>query len=114
MSEILIANLTDISGFSTNSVSVTGTSYSTTVPGIFYVTPGGAFSFILPAIASVTVGAFFLIKDVAGLAASLNITISATGGTLIDGASTKVINTAYGALMVASNALGTWSIVGKV
>jgi hypothetical protein len=55
------------------------------------------------------VGTVFIVKDIDGDAATNPITIIATGATLIDGAASATIDTAYGALQFIFN--GTdWSI----
>jgi hypothetical protein len=53
---------------------------------------------------------YFVIKDETGNAGTYNITVSVSGGGTIDGASSKVINAAYGELRVYSNgtAYFTW------
>lgn len=55
-------------------------------------------------------GTVFIVKDISGAAATNNITVTATGGALIDGSSTALINTNYGSLTFIFN--GTqWNIV---
>jgi hypothetical protein len=55
---------------------------------------GGAVTILLPN--APTAGRIFAIKDVAGIAATNNITITTVGGTVtIDGATSFVMNTAY-------------------
>jgi hypothetical protein len=56
------------------------------------------------------IGTVFIIKDISGLAATNIITVTATGGVLIDGAVSALINTNYGSLTFIFN--GTqWNIV---
>jgi hypothetical protein len=55
-------------------------------------------------------GTIFIVKDIDGDATTNPITITATGGTLIDGAASAIINAPYGALQFVFN--GTeWNIV---
>lgn len=113
MAEIILANLTDINGFGSNVVAVTGAAYNASAPGIFNVTQTAPFSFVLPAIVSVATGGIFVVKDLTGIAGSTNITITATGGLTIDGSSSLVINTNHGAYGIYSNGTN-WSIMFKV
>ncbi len=55
-------------------------------------------------------GRILVIKDASGAAATNNITITPASGT-IDGASTLVINTNYGAYTLIDNASGNWSTI---
>lgn len=110
MAEIILANLSDISGFSTNSVNVGGTSYAPTAAGLYYLTPGGAFSFNLPLVSALAVGSIVIVKDLTGLAATYNITIAGSGGQTIDGASTKVMSTNYACAMLVNNGTN-WSVL---
>jgi len=67
----------------------------------------GPTSVILPVSPTGTV---FIVKDIDGDAAINPITVTALGGTLIDGAAGAVINVPYGALQLVFN--GTdWSII---
>lgn len=66
-----------------------------------------AASIILPVSPTGTV---FIVKDIDGDATTNPITITATGGTLIDGAASAVINTPFGSLSFVFN--GTeWNLV---
>ena len=70
---------------------------------------GGGDTLTLPAIAGVTTGQTFIIKDERGGAGTDNITIDGNGAETIDGAATAVLSTNYGAVNVYYN--GTeWSI----
>lgn len=109
MAEVILANLTDISGFATNTVACTGTSKAATAEGIYNVTASGAFAFTLPPAADVSEGSFVIVKDVAGNAATYNITIAAATGN-IEGAANVVISSNYGVKMFYWN--GTdWSVL---
>lgn len=67
----------------------------------------GASSIVLPVS---PIGTVFIIKDISGTAGTNVITVSAIGGTLIDGSATALINTNYGSLTLIFN--GTqWDIV---
>lgn len=67
----------------------------------------GAGSIVLPVSPTGTV---FIVKDISGAAGTNTITVSATGGVLIDGSATALINTNYGSLTFIFN--GTeWDIV---
>jgi hypothetical protein len=61
----------------------------------------------LPTAASVGVGRFFIIKDVAGSATTHNITVRTNGDTM-DGGSSFALNTPYQATMVVSNGASNW------
>lgn len=55
-------------------------------------------------------GTVFIIKDISGAAAVNPITVSVTGGVLIDGSATALINTNYGSITLIFN--GTqWNVV---
>jgi hypothetical protein len=55
-------------------------------------------------------GTVFIVKDISGAAFTNNITVTATGGALIDGAASALINTNYGSITLVFN--GTqWNIV---
>ena len=87
---------------------VTTTPFAVTLADYFIgVDVATAASVVLPASPSGTV---FIVKDIDGDATTNPITITATGGTLIDGAASAVINAPYGALQLVFN--GTeWNIV---
>lgn len=75
---------------------VATTPYDATVEDyIIAVAVAEAASVILPVS---PVGTVFIVKDIEGDAATNPITITATGGILIDGAASAVINSPYGAL----------------
>lgn len=67
----------------------------------------GAGSIVLPVS---PVGTVFIVKDVSGTAGVNTITVSATGGVLIDGSATALINTNYGSLTFIFNGI-QWDIV---
>jgi hypothetical protein len=68
----------------------------------------------LPASSSFPTGTRFLVVDESGsCSATLTITLSANGTDAIDGASTAVINSAYGYLAVESNGSGKWTIIDQ-
>lgn len=56
------------------------------------------------------VGTVFIVKDIDGDATTNPITVTATGGTLIDGAASTIINAPYGALQFVFNDT-EWNIV---
>ena len=68
---------------------------------VFCNTTSSAFTITLPA-ASSCKGREYVVQDSAGQAGVNNITVGATAGT-INGAATKVISTAYGALVFVSD-----------
>ena len=63
---------------------------------------GGARTITLPSSVGLA-GIEYILKDYAGTAATNNITITTTSSQTIDGATTKVLNTAYGVLRVVSD-----------
>jgi hypothetical protein len=68
----------------------------------------------LPASSSFPTGTRLLVVDESGsCSATLTITLSANGTDTIDGASTAVINSAYGYLAVESNGSGKWTIIDQ-
>ena len=82
--------------------SVTSTPYiAQASDSLIAVNYGAASAITLPS-ASANSGKSYLIKDVSGAAATNNITITPSSGT-IDGASNSKISTNYGALEVFSN-----------
>ena len=58
-------------------------------------------------------GRQYIIKDWKGTAAAFNITVATTSSQTIDGVTTYVINSSYGAVIVESDG-ANWSIVGKI
>lgn len=111
MAEIILANLSDLSGFASNVVAVAGTSYAATSQGIYLITPSAPFAFTLPSPSNVTSGAFVIVKDQTGVALTDPITISPTSGN-IEGSATVVINTAYGEEWFCWNG-SSWSIFNQ-
>lgn len=87
---------------------VTTTPFAATLANYFLgVDVATAASVVLPVS---PVGTVFIIKDIDGDATTNSITITATGGTLIDGAASALINAPYGSLTLVFN--GTeWNIV---
>lgn len=87
---------------------VTETPYNVTLADYFIgVDVAAATSIVLPASPTGTV---FIVKDIDGDAATNPITVTAVGGVLIDGSSSAIINSPYGALQFVFN--GTeWNIV---
>lgn len=63
---------------------------------------GGGDAVTLPLISAAKTGQVFIISDESGTAAANNITITASGADLIEGAGTKVLNTNYGAVRLYS------------
>lgn len=111
MAEIILANLTDINGFSSIGLTITGTSYNAGVPGIYYINQSGTFTFTLPTPSNVVVNDFFIIKDAAGTANTNAIIVATSGGATIDGASQTIIDLNYGAAWISWNGSG-WSRLG--
>lgn len=112
MAEIILANLSDISGFATNTLSVAGTSYSAASEGIYLLSQSASFVFTLPAGSLMATGGFLMIKDVDGTAQTRPITVTGGGVLTIDGALTKTIDENYGELWVMWNGNG-WSTMGR-
>jgi hypothetical protein len=67
----------------------------------------GAGSIVLPVS---PIGTVFIVKDISGAASANTITVSATGGILLDGSATVLINTNYGSLTFIFNG-SQWDIV---
>lgn len=111
MAEIILANLSDISGFSTYGPTLTGSSYSASLPGVYYVNQSGTFTFNLPSPSQVTTNTFVIVKDKNGQANSRAIIVAATGGATIDGASQVIIDVDYGAVFLTWNG-SNWSRLG--
>lgn len=103
MTEVVMAALTDISGFAAVGQTLTGTSATIITPGIYYINQSGAFTATLPVPGLLTINNFFIFKDFAGQAATKNITITTGGLSVIDGASTITINTNYGVAFLSWN-----------
>ena len=96
----------------------TGASYNATVAdcngftviGCTYPSTG-ATSVVLPAASSVQAGTVVTVKDLSGAANTHNITVSVASAGTIDGSSTYVINTAYGAkkfVAMSPSATAAW------
>ncbi len=64
----------------------------------------------LPAPGALNTGRILVIKDKSGNAQVNNITISASGGSTIDGSASKVINTLYGRIALQSDGTNWWVI----
>jgi hypothetical protein len=93
-----------IQGGLINAITATKTGAYTATTADYYIpcsTAGGAFSVTLPATVPAA-GWSFVIKDAGGQADTNNLTING-GGHNIDGASTLVVNTAYGVKTIYSN-----------
>lgn len=63
----------------------------------------------LPTAASATTGRIYVVKDESGGAGTNNITVDVSGGGLIDGVATQVININYGSLQLYTNGIN-WFI----
>lgn len=68
----------------------------------------------LPAANAVPAGWVITVKDSTGSAATKNVTITRAGADTIEGATTKVINTAFGLFTLMSDGTSKWEVVGKV
>jgi Chaperone of endosialidase len=90
----------------TSPITVSGTTDYVVVSNLG--TPG-AVTVNLPA---ATVGQVFIIKDGKGDAATNNITINRNGSDTIDGATTVVINSNYGSVMLMCTTSGVWNVHG--
>jgi len=62
----------------------------------------------LPAASAVTAGRTYVVKDESGAAGTNNITVARAGADTIDGATSKVINTNYGSVMLYSDGVSKW------
>jgi len=78
---------------------------------IVQVNTGAAVTVTLP-LAGPSAGMTVIVKDATGTAAANNITVAASGGQLIDGAATSVINTNRGARIFVSNGSG-WLVASS-
>ncbi len=65
----------------------------------------------MPAASSYFAGQELIVKDTAGTGASANITLTRAGSDLIDGATTKVISTNYGVVMLVSDGTSAWHVI---
>ena len=74
------------------------------------VTSTTAITITLPAISAALPGKVYEIKDETGGAATHNVTVARSGSDTIDGATSKVINTAYGMVRVMATPTG-WSVI---
>lgn len=99
------ATLTLGGGMAINRRSVSDTNYTAVASDymICYTTLTAGRSVTLPTASASNTNQVYVIKDQTGNAASNNITVQGTGGQTIDGAATKVINTAWGVLKVYTN-----------
>ena len=64
----------------------------------------------LPLANSVTAGRIYILKDANGLSNTNNITVSAAGADLLDGASSQVLNSNYGTWMIIGDGATNWHI----
>lgn len=81
-----------------------------TVDYIIEVTGGLPLTLTLPKAAVAGKGRVFVIKDAAGGAGTNNITIDGDGSETIDGTTTKVISTNYGAVWLYSSGTAWFTI----
>ena len=79
---------------------------------IMCATSGGAISIVLPAAASSS-NRIIQVVDASGSAASNNVTITVSGGGLINGSASYVINLAYGTATFFSNG-AFWTVTDKI
>lgn len=77
----------------------------------YEVSTAGARSITLPAANAVSAGRFYWFKDSTGQAATNNITINRAGADTIEGATSKVINDNYQAIMLISDGTSKWYVV---
>lgn len=88
-------------------VTTSGTTLNTTDRHVMVDTSSIAITVTLPAVAT---GRRITIKDKSGAAGTRNITINRGGTSLIDGATSKTINTNYGVLDLVSDGTN-WLII---
>src|SRR6202034_3585203 len=82
---------------------------------IAYITLTASRIVSLPAAASYPTGSRLLIVDESGsCSATKTLTLAANGSDLIDGASSAVMNSAYGYLAIESNGANKWTIIDQV
>jgi len=98
------------------SVSVTTNLFNATVPFNLLVSPGVGLTSLnieLPAITSelVSDGVTYMVKDVAGSAATKPITINPFAGDTIDGGATLTINTNNNSVSLMALTLTRWGVV---
>lgn len=74
-------------------------------------TSTGSKSVTLPAANSVTAGRWYVFNDATGNAALNNITINRATTDTIAGNTTLVVNTNYGAAIIASNGSNSWNVI---
>ncbi len=80
-------------------------------PVIYGVDCSSARDITLPLAGAVTAGRIYIIKDATGESEVNALTLSAAGSDLIDGASTQVLESDYGAIFVASDGSSNWLIL---
>ena len=93
-------------------VQSTAVSYTATTSDyvIAVTSTASARTITLPLAGNFEKGQLLIIKDESGAANVNNITIDASGAEVIDGAATKVINTAYGSATLYSNSVSWFSV----
>jgi hypothetical protein len=79
----------------------------------FKVDTSAARAVTLPSAAAVGAGRFYVISDVTGSAVANNITISRAGADTIEGATSHVINVAYGWVILVSDGTSAWSTLSE-
>ncbi|HEY5667718.1 MAG TPA: right-handed parallel beta-helix repeat-containing protein [Candidatus Saccharimonadales bacterium] len=106
-------NAASFSGFVAGRTAIADASYSAlgTDVVIAYTSLTAARTVTLPLASGVAAGSTLTIKDESGNAGTFNITVQRGGGSdTIDGATSKVINTAYGVLRIYCTGTG-WAVV---
>lgn len=96
-----------VGGRTTNQRTVSSSITTTSTDDVIFCNGSSAFTLTLSAATS---GRTLTIKDISGTASTNNITVARGGSSLIDGATSSVINTNFGVLRLSSNGTN-WYIV---
>lgn len=104
-----IVNYLDQVPIDPNIIAVTTATYSAAVGNIYACNRAGTINITLPLASGVT-SKQLIVKDTSGAAESNTITVTASGGALIDGSATQTITSNYGALKLISDGTN-WLII---